>query len=365
MKIGLIGLGGFARHAIIPGIQMAPGLELAAVYDQSAAAMGEVAAHLPTGTACNSAVDLIQRSDLDLVYIATPSRAHRELVEQVIAAQRHVVCEKPFSMGYRDAAHLTDLAAKAGLVNAVDHEMRYSAIYQGLRQRIQEGYVGNVVSVAMTFAADYSVNPNWVPTYYWNFGGLIDHAGGILRQHVSHFIDLFFFLFGSIEPAGGYCATMLKEKPLLVETVSPAGERVFSAGAMKPVDADDTVALAGRLPNGAPAAISATWSSPVRTGTRWLIQGDRGVLCYQSGGEMMGLWGETLQGAQVGEDLADLSLPPDCFANLSRLAPDYMASLVGAELLDVAAAIDGRGARDFSTFASECEVWRAIEGWSA
>lgn len=361
-KIGLIGLGNFARRNIIPGIQRTRGLELAAIFDQSPIALRAVAEGLPSATACASADELIARRDLDLIYIATPSAAHVELVEAVIAAGRHVVCEKPFATTYAEAARLADLAKKAGLVTAVDHEMRYSAIYRGMKRRLDEGYVGNVVLASVNFGTDYSTNPYYPATYYWNFGSIRAHTGGVMRQAISHFIDLYQFLFGSIEPRGGYCSTMIKSKPEALESVSAAGERVISPGAMRPVDADDAIALAGSLPNGAPASIAATWSAAMTTGTRWMIQGDAGVLSYE-GAVLGGLWGDQLQGARRGEALADLELPAESFPDMRPTAPGYMGGLIAAQLEDVLAVI-GTGAEGmFATFESECAVWKAMESW--
>ncbi|CAN7646541.1 Gfo/Idh/MocA family oxidoreductase [Phenylobacterium sp. LjRoot219] len=361
-RVGLIGLGNFAQRNIIPGIVRARDVELAAIYDQSPNAVRAVAETLPPGAVCSSATELIQRRDLDLIYVATPSIAHAELVEAIIGAGRHVICEKPFATNYQEAARLASLAKTAGVVNAIDHEMRYSAIYRGIRDRVQEGYLGNVVMSALTFSSDYAVKPKYPATYYWSFGSLRDHTGGLLRQSISHFIDLYLFMFGGIQPHGGYCATMVKAKPELVESISSTGERVLSAGPLRAVDADDAIALAGRLTNGAPASITATWSAPVPTGTRWMIQGDEGMLVYE-GNETGGLWGDALRGARIGKTISDLQLPQEIFPDTYPTGPKYMSALVGAEIEDVVRVIGGGSDGMFATFDSECEVWKIIEAW--
>jgi predicted dehydrogenase len=363
-RIGLIGLGRFAQRNIIPGIRRAKGIELAAIYDQSPVAVHAVAETLPPGAVCDSAADLIQRRDLDLIYVATPSAPHAELVEAILGARRHVVCEKPLTTNYKEASHLAALAKDAGLVAAVDHELRYSAMYRGIRDRVREGYLGDLVLSSLTFSSDYSVNPNYPATYYWNFGSLRSHTGGLLRQALSHFVDLYQFMLGGIEPAGGYCATMVKAKSELLSGVSPTGEPTTSLGPLREVDADDAVALAGRLPNGAPASIAATWSAPVALGTRWVVQGSEGALLYQSS-IAGGLFGTTLQGARTGEALSDLALPEEFFSDLKPTDPGYMGALIGVELDDVVRVIGGGSDGLFATFESECAVWRAMEAWDS
>lgn len=363
-RIGLIGLGRFAQKNVIPGIRRAQNVELAAIYDQSAPAVDAVAATLPPGAVCNSAAELIQRRDLDLIYVATPSGAHKELVESIIGARRHVMCEKPLTINYNEASYLASLAKKAGLIASVDHEMRYYKVYREMRDRVRDGYIGNTVLCSMNFSSDYSVNPSYPGTYYWDFGSLRSHSGGLLRQALSHFVDLYQFMFGGIEPNGGYCATMVKAKPERIERTTPTGEKVFSPGPLREVDVDDAVALSGRLLNGAPASITATWSAPVRLGTRWVVQGSEGVLIYQSGTEMGGLWGGSLEGARNGEAISTLPLADDLL-NDPATPSNYLSVLVGAQVEDVVRVIGGGSDGIFATFQSECEVWKAIETWSS
>jgi predicted dehydrogenase len=364
LKIGLIGTGTFGRHTVMPAIEMASGLELAAVYDASEASLREAAGHLSAGVVCKSAAELVQRSDIDLVYIAAPPQAHKELVTQVLAARKHIVCEKPFTLGARDAAELAAAAKKIGVVNAVDHEMRYAAVYRFMRERVQSGFLGNLLFTSAMATADYARNPVYESAYYRNFASLRSHAGGILTGHMCHFVDLFQYMVGGISPEGGALATMIKEKPELVVEKGPAGERVVRAGPLGPVDADDTIAVCGRLGNGAPGAIIATWSALTPAGTRWHLQGSEGVLIYQSDIESPGgLWGGEVVGATGGRLPAKLDLPAEPFPSIPSGDPRFMSSLVAAELMDVASTIDAREGGSFATFESECRVWQAIERW--
>jgi predicted dehydrogenase len=300
--------------------------------------------------------------DIVLVYVVTPPKAHVPLVEEIIAAKRHVLCEKPFTMGPADAAHLANLAAKAGLVNAIDHEMRYSSIYRGMKEYVSSNYIGDMVMSALTVAADYAVNPEVVTAYYWSFTSSRAEGGGLLISHLCHFIDLYQFILGGLEPHGGYTGTMIKEKPLPIDSIDATGKRVFTAGQLKPVDTDDVVAVSGCLPNGAAASLTATWSTPAASGVRWLLQGSEGVLIYQSE-DAVGLWNGDVIGARGKDPIAKVALPP---VTISVDDPDgslYMSRLLAAELLDIANVIDKGGEGNFATFASECKVWDAINSW--
>ena len=58
---------------------------------------------------------LLQRPDVDVVYIATPHSAHYQNVVQALEAGKHVVCEKPITLTLQQAEHCVALAKQKRL----------------------------------------------------------------------------------------------------------------------------------------------------------------------------------------------------------------------------------------------------------
>ena len=75
--------------------------------------------------------------------------AHYELSKNAIEAGKHVFCEWPFGANTKEAEELAALARKKNLRTMVGLQRRASRAYLYMRELIQEGYVGEVLSVNM------------------------------------------------------------------------------------------------------------------------------------------------------------------------------------------------------------------------
>ena len=62
---------------------------------------------------------------VDVVHLATPNHLHDEQVRAVLAAGKHVVCEKPLAMTSTQTAELLRWPKSRGLVHAVDFNQRF------------------------------------------------------------------------------------------------------------------------------------------------------------------------------------------------------------------------------------------------
>ncbi len=58
---------------------------------------------------------MAEDAEVDIVYVATIHPTHHALAKMALNAGKHVLVEKPFTMNYREAAELVDLAADKGL----------------------------------------------------------------------------------------------------------------------------------------------------------------------------------------------------------------------------------------------------------
>lgn len=117
-RLLLLGAGAIARHhaAAALGSALAPVSELH-VADPSEAALGSFAAQFPTAVGHRSAMDLLALPARpgDLVVVATPPYAHRELVLAAVATGRPVLCEKPLAMTADEAWEMARAAAGRGV----------------------------------------------------------------------------------------------------------------------------------------------------------------------------------------------------------------------------------------------------------
>jgi predicted dehydrogenase len=84
----------------------------------------------------------IARSDVDVVDVCTSNHAHYLLSMAALEANRHVLCEKPVALDFRDTLKAPALADAKELKTKVGFTFRYSPGVQYAKSMIDEGFVG-------------------------------------------------------------------------------------------------------------------------------------------------------------------------------------------------------------------------------
>ncbi|QOR39705.1 oxidoreductase [Billgrantia diversa] len=146
--VGLIGFGTAGRIFHTPLIQATPGLELLAVVSSSAERVHET---LPEVEVMPKAAALFARSDIDLVVIASPNETHYPLAKAALAAGKHLVIDKPFTVSLSEARLLKAEADKAECMISVFHNRRWDSDFRTLQALVEEGVVGRPVSLELRF----------------------------------------------------------------------------------------------------------------------------------------------------------------------------------------------------------------------
>ncbi len=140
---------------------------------------------LPTGYA--SLDDLLRDRDVDVVHITSPNRFHFDQVCQVIAAGKHVLCEKPLAMNATQSRELVRLATTAGVAAAVNYNIRYYPLCIEAASRVRSGTVGDLFHVTGSYSQDWLFHPT---DFNWR---VVADDGGELRAVAdigTHWLDL-------------------------------------------------------------------------------------------------------------------------------------------------------------------------------
>ena len=141
LKVGIVGYGYATATFHAPLISSVPGIELLAIASSDAS---KVHAVLPHVTVCESPQALFARTDIDLVIIPTPNDTHYALAAQALAAGKHVVVDKPFTLNVADALDLIARADAAQRVLSVFHNRRWDADFLTVQKLLSEGVLGRV-----------------------------------------------------------------------------------------------------------------------------------------------------------------------------------------------------------------------------
>ncbi|MFQ5594433.1 MAG: Gfo/Idh/MocA family protein [Anaerolineae bacterium] len=136
---------------------------------------------------------LLADDAVDVVHITSPNQLHFPMARDAISAGKHVVCEKPLAMTSAESGELLRLAEEAGIVHAVNFNIRFYPICHEARERVARGDLGDLYITRGSYLQDwllYDTDWNW---------RLEPEKGGRLRavgDIGSHWLDLVTFITG-------------------------------------------------------------------------------------------------------------------------------------------------------------------------
>ncbi len=159
-KLLLLGTGGIAVHHADQFAQT-PKCRIVACVDAVPGRAAEFARRHHIGKAFDSLEAAIQWGGFDAAINATPDGVHKLTTLALIAAGKHVYCEKPLAPNYADALAMTEAAEKAGLVNMVNLTYRNSPAIQEARAMVEAGQIGELRHVEAGYRQSWLVSKAW------------------------------------------------------------------------------------------------------------------------------------------------------------------------------------------------------------
>ena len=115
LNVAVWGLGNHAKNRILPTLVAMDEVRLLGVCSRS----GDTVAKVAEQWGCYGwrvPEEMLNHSELDVIYISTPIGLHFSMAEQALKAGKHVWCEKPLTCDYRETQTLVALAEKWGSV---------------------------------------------------------------------------------------------------------------------------------------------------------------------------------------------------------------------------------------------------------
>jgi predicted dehydrogenase len=257
------------------------GVNVVGLLDASPELTVARAAQLGIPTAYRSIDELLSDDRVRVVHVTSPNELHYSQAKALLAAGRHVVCEKPLAMTSTESGELVDLARASGLVNAVNFNIRFYPLNQHAANLVRDGGVGDVRLVTGRYFQDwllYDTDWNW---------RLEPEHGGALRAVAdigSHWLDLTTFVTGlQVESVLADLATVvpIRRRPTsAVETF--ATER---AAETEPVTVltEDVALITLRFHGGAHGAVAISQVSPGRKNSlQYEIDGSLAAVAWES-----------------------------------------------------------------------------------
>ncbi len=251
VRWGVIGAGGIADRRTLPGLMLAGNAELAAVMDVNMELAEKLREKYKAKKAYDHIDKLLEDEEVDAVYIATPVIYHKDQAIRAAKAGKHILIEKPVALTSGEGEEVLEVCGKEGVIAAVGLMMRYHAYHQKMKEIVQSGRLGSVVSCRAQLTC-------WYPDIHGSWRqSKSQSGGGALMDMGVHCIDLIQYITGA------------KAKKVAAIT----GTKTFG------YEVEDSASLIFEMDNGANAYVDTNFNIPdAAAKCRLEIYGTRGSM---------------------------------------------------------------------------------------
>ena len=189
---------------------------------------------------------IAEAEDIQVVSVVIANSQHRRVAEGLLAAGKHVLCEKPLSDTLEDSRAMSDAARGASTVARVGFTFLRAPGIAYIRELVRSGDLGKVLHFSGRYWTDYGCNP--AAPMSWRFKG---HPGsGALADVGSHLTYVAEFLCGGVSSvSGGRLSTAIEQRPLPLGHVV-GHEHVPVSDDYEAVENDDYAAFSAEFETG-------------------------------------------------------------------------------------------------------------------
>jgi len=139
--------------------------------------------------------EMLEKEELDLVAICTPSGVHPDQVVTVAKHGIHILTEKPMATRWEDGVRMVKACDDNGVRLFVVKQNRRNSTLQLLKRAVEEKRFGKIhmvhLNVFWTRPQEYYDQAKWRGT--WEFDG------GAFMNQASHYVDLLDWLIGPVD----------------------------------------------------------------------------------------------------------------------------------------------------------------------
>ncbi len=337
IRLLILGTGGMAANHAEKFAEI-NGVELVGGVDTRPAQLAAFCDKFGIANRFASLDEALAWGQFDAVTNVTPDAAHYTTTMPILAARKHILCEKPLATNAAQAQDMADAAAKAGVVNMVNLSYRNVPALQQAAKMVREGAIGPVRHFEASYLQSWLTQAawgDWKTESQWLWRLSTAHGSkGVLGDVGIHILDFTTFIAGD-QVSGISC---------LLKTFDKAeGGKIGEYT----LDANDSATMQVVLAGGAIGTVAATrFATGHMNDLRLRIYGDKGGLEVRFEGAVSALR------ACLGEDI------------LTGAWRDVECPTLPTIYERFVAAIRGLGAAE-PTFARGAELQRMLDGAEA
>ncbi|ECV4312547.1 inositol 2-dehydrogenase [Salmonella enterica subsp. enterica serovar Manhattan] len=184
LRCGVIGLGRVGKMHV-ENMYLLPQLDIICAADYFIEEMSDWLYSVNITSGYKNYQELLQRDDIEAVFIFTLTDMHEEIVTAAAQAGKHIFCEKPLSMNEDEQASMAVLrkVKEKGVTLQVAFNRRFDPQFHEVFELVRSGKIGRPQMIKIT-----SRDPDLLPH------DLIKRIGGLIFDFTMHDFDMARFM---------------------------------------------------------------------------------------------------------------------------------------------------------------------------
>ena len=142
---------GRITHQFVQDFAYVPNGEVVAVASRSLESANEFAGEYGIPRVYADYGQMLEDPDVDAVYVATPHTLHYQNTIDAIRARKHVLCEKPFTVGVREARNLFHMAEQSSVFVMEAMWTWFLPAIRKAQEWVEQGRIGKLRQVKADF----------------------------------------------------------------------------------------------------------------------------------------------------------------------------------------------------------------------
>lgn len=194
---GIVGCGDVTEKKSGPAFYTLPQTSLTAVMRRDGAKAADYAKRHKVNKWYDKAEDLINDSEVEAVYIATPPDSHAELTIKALEKGKPVYVEKPMALTYTQCERMIQASEKYQTPLYVAYYRREQPYFLKVKEQLESGVIGEPKHVSLHLVRE-PLPQDSAPVKPWRLN-FSQSGGGYFADMGSHQLDILLFLFGNVE----------------------------------------------------------------------------------------------------------------------------------------------------------------------
>jgi UDP-N-acetyl-2-amino-2-deoxyglucuronate dehydrogenase len=206
IKIAILGCGRISKNHFSSIDKHKENMELVAVCDNNPTALEKATAehNIPGYLSLD---EMLEKEELDIVAICTPSGLHPAQTEKIAQAGVHVMSEKPMATRWADGIKMVKVCDEHNVWLFIVKQNRRNTTLQLLKRAVEEKRFGRIhmvhINVFWTRPQEYYDQAKWRGTW--------ELDGGAFMNQASHYVDLIDWLIGPVDSVQAMTGTLARD----------------------------------------------------------------------------------------------------------------------------------------------------------